>query len=202
MPPRPAGRPGSTGPDAPRGSPTASRDPRPDHPGQEQRRGGGADVSQPQHDQVLHPLRLPQDRREEPHPGRPLGCRHGFRPTTTASTTGGRTLTTSSDGGGTPADGRAIAARGSEVGEQEREEEAECGRECVERASVFEDFRHEGARQCSSWAALGPADRPARPRVPEPSGSGPRVAFRAHDHLGGIRRSGWRGSRPEYAARE
>ena len=56
------------GPDRPRGG-----DPRPHHPGQEQRRGRGPDLPEPQHGEVLHPRALPQDRRRQPDPGRALG---------------------------------------------------------------------------------------------------------------------------------
>ena len=50
-------------------------DPRPHHPGQEQRRGRRADLPQHELDQDLHPLGVPQDRRREPHPGRAVGRR-------------------------------------------------------------------------------------------------------------------------------
>ena len=50
-------------------------DSRPDHAGQEQPRGRRADVLVDQHDQVVHPLHLPQDRRQQPHPSRALGHR-------------------------------------------------------------------------------------------------------------------------------
>ena len=56
------------------------RDPRPDHPGQEQRRGRRADLPQPQHREVLHPHHLPQDRRRQPHPGRALGRQPRLHP--------------------------------------------------------------------------------------------------------------------------
>ena len=49
------------------------RDPRADHSGQEQRRRRRADLPQPQHDQVLHPDDLPQDRCRQPNPSRALG---------------------------------------------------------------------------------------------------------------------------------
>ena len=42
--------------------------------GKKQCRGRGADISQPQHCEVLHPHDLPQDRSQQPDPGRPVGC--------------------------------------------------------------------------------------------------------------------------------
>ena len=41
----------------------------------EQPRGRCADVLVDQHDQVVHPFRLPQDRRQQPHPSRAVGHR-------------------------------------------------------------------------------------------------------------------------------
>ena len=72
------------GPHRPRG-----RDPRAHHPGQEQRRGRRADVPQPEHRQVLHPLRLSQDRRDRADRTPCCGASTtASNPTTTASTTG------------------------------------------------------------------------------------------------------------------
>ena len=48
-------------------------DPGPHHPGQEQCRGRDADISQPEHREVLHPHDLPQDRSRQPDPGCPVG---------------------------------------------------------------------------------------------------------------------------------
>ena len=48
-----------------------------------------ADLPQPEHRQVLHPHHLPQDRRDQPYPGRAMGRRDtDSPPTTIASTTG------------------------------------------------------------------------------------------------------------------
>ena len=50
-------------------------DPRPHHPGPEQRRDRRAHLPQPQHDQVLHPRGVPEDRRGQPDPGGAVGRR-------------------------------------------------------------------------------------------------------------------------------
>ena len=44
-----------------------------DHAGQEQRRGRRADLPEPEHGEVLHPLGLSQDRRRQPDASRALG---------------------------------------------------------------------------------------------------------------------------------
>ena len=44
-------------------------DPRAHHAGQEQRRDRAAHLPEPEHGEVLHPVGLSQDRRDEPHPG-------------------------------------------------------------------------------------------------------------------------------------
>ncbi|CAA9325064.1 MAG: Response regulator, partial [uncultured Friedmanniella sp.] len=63
------------GPHRPRG-----RDPRADHPGQEQRRGRRPDLPQPEHGEVLHPHRLPQDRSRQPDAGGAVGRRARLHP--------------------------------------------------------------------------------------------------------------------------
>ena len=54
---------------------TRVRDPRADHPGQEQRRGRRDHVPQHELRQVLHPLDVSQDRGDQPHAGRAVGHR-------------------------------------------------------------------------------------------------------------------------------